>query len=115
MNINKAQKIINRYWLEYCEVFPRLVKFDCPIVKFNNRFTSTAGRADLDDNILQLCPKYFEKYLDRIVCEIIPHEIAHFIDFHFNKPHFYHGKTWKLIMIKINQAPNMYHNMHLKK
>lgn len=116
MKITNAtlQQLAQNLWDEYCEVFPKLVKFDCPKVTLNGRLSKCAGRNTCETNAIELGTKFFAKHSDNMLNVILPHEIAHQIDWNLNgwydrKPH--HGKQWVEIMVKIGQEPNPYHSM----
>lgn len=118
MKTQDLQKLTDKLWDDYSETFPRLVRFNPPIIKINNRFTKTAGCNRTEDNIIELAGKFLAQFPDNMLRVILPHEIAHQIDFDLNgwydrKPH--HGKEWIEIMVKIGQKPNPYHSMILKK
>ena len=103
-------------WDSYCEIFPALVKFDPPKIVINNRFTKTAGCNHTESNIIEMGGKFILAHYDTMIRVILPHEIAHQIDFDINgwydrKPH--HGKQWQSIMLAIGQEPNPYHSMVL--
>ena len=103
-------------WDTYCESFPALVKFDCPKIIINNRYTKCAGCNVSSDNIVQLGGKFLVKFPDNMIEVILPHELAHQIDYNLNgwydrKPH--HGKAWITIMNTIGQNPEPYHTMVL--
>ena len=110
------QQLALNLWDDYCEIFPKLTKFDCPKVIINNRLKSCAGRNFTEDNLIDLAGKFLTAYPENMLRVILPHELAHQIDYDLNgwynrKPH--HGKDWITIMVKIGQAPNPYHNMKL--
>lgn len=112
----EMQTLANSLWAEYCEIFPKLVKFDCPTIKLNGRFTKTAGCNYSEENRIDLASKFLAKFRENMFKVILPHEIAHQIDFNLNvvkKGQNYHGKNWQIIMIKIGQKPNTYHSMVL--
>lgn len=101
-------------WGEYCEIFPKLVKFDCPKITLNGRLSRCAGRNHCAENHIELGTKFFKNHEKNMLEVILPHEMAHQIDFNLNswydrKPH--HGKDWILIMEKIGQKPDAYHTM----
>ena len=115
-NAKSLQILTDKLWDEYCEIFPRLVRFDSPKIIINNRYTKCAGCNMSDDNIIQMGGKFLKQYETNMIQVILPHEIAHQIDFNLNgwydrKPH--HGKMWIEIMNKIGQIPNPYHSMVL--
>ena len=101
-------------WAEYCEIFPALVKFDCPKIVLNGRLTKCAGKNFTEDSIIHLGTKFFVKYSKNMLTVILPHEMAHQIDYNLNgwyahKKH--HGTPWIAVMVKIGQNPNPYHSM----
>ena len=115
----QLQKLAETLWENYCEVYPRMVRFDVPTIEFNNRFTSTAGICIVADNKIQLGSKFFAAGFERQMCNVIlPHELAHQIDYNLNgwpKGNRWHGKTWIEIMIRTGQKPDTYHTMNIKK
>lgn len=116
MTQNELQTIAETLWAEYCEVFPKLVKFDCPKMTINNRFTKTAGCNYTDENEIHLAGKFLAKFEQNMLNVILPHELAHQIDFNLNGWHkgkLHHGKTWIVIMAKLGQNPDPYHRMVL--
>ena len=116
MKLETLQHLTNDLWDIYCEIYPKLVRYNPPIIKINNRFSKTAGCNRTEDNIIELAGKFLTKFPNNMLNVILPHEIAHQIDFDLNgwynrKPH--HGADWIEIMIAINQKPNPYHSMVL--
>lgn len=117
-NVIQLQKLTDKLWDDYCEIFPRLVRFDSPKIVINNRFTKCAGCNRTEINQIDLAGKFLAQFPDNMTRIILPHEIAHQIDFNLNgwydrKPH--HGKLWTEIMVRIGQKPNPYHSMVLAK
>jgi predicted SprT family Zn-dependent metalloprotease len=115
-NQKTIQLLADRYWLMYCESFPSLVKFDTPRIVLNGRYTKCAGCNNSDENVVQLATKFIAKFETNMLDVILPHELAHQIDYNLNgwytrKPH--HGKSWIEIMVKIDQKPEPYHTMVL--
>ena len=116
MTHKDIQRLAESLWLEYCEIFPGLVKFDCPKIVINNRFTKCAGVNRSEMNQVDLAGKFLAKYKGRILTETLPHELGHQIDFNLNgwyarKPH--HGKEWHIIMTKIGVPYSVYPSMAL--
>lgn len=65
---------------------------------------------------LNLSGKFLAKFEKNMINVILPHELAHQIDYdvfgwYARKPH--HGKCWIEIMVKIGQKPEPYHTMVL--
>ena len=110
------QALAETKWAEYCEIFPALVKFDCPKIIINNRFTKTGGINRSAENIVELAGKYFLNNTDSMLRITLPHELAHQIDYNLNgwyprKKH--HGAGWDEIMVLIGLNPDPYHYMVL--
>ena len=111
------QKLANKLWDEYCEIFPKLVKFDCPRIRLCNRLTKTAGYWYYDTKEVTLSTKFIAQFTHNMQTVILPHELAHAIDDYINGIYpgkWHHGKQWKQIMLSIGQTPLMYHSMELK-
>lgn len=110
------QKLCNTYWLRYCKVFPELLKFPAPTIHINNRLSKTAGYCWMEKNTIEFSSKYLAKFPDNMKFVILPHEMAHQIDYNLNgwypRKH-YHGKPWIVIMTKIGQPAEPYHTMEL--
>jgi predicted SprT family Zn-dependent metalloprotease len=102
-------------WAEYCEIFPKLVKFDCPKIVLNNRLTSTGGRCFSWLNKVDLATKFFVNNQDAMLRITLPHELAHQIDRNLNGDcmNRHHRQSWKEIMIKIGLPPDRCHFMKL--
>lgn len=115
MKQETLQSIAESLWLEYCEIFPKLVKFDCPKIVLNNRLSATAGRCFSWKNEIDLASKFFIKHKAEMLRVILPHELAHQIDVNlygaYNRD--YHRQSWKTIMVKIGLPPDRCHNMKL--
>ena len=110
------QKLAEKLWAEYAETFPRLVKFDCPKIIINNRFTSTGGVNDSYDNRVELAGKFFANNKKAMLEVTLPHELAHQIDFNLNgwyNRRKHHNSKWCEIMVLIGQIPDPYHYMKL--
>lgn len=115
---NEMQEKVNFftevYWTQFCEIFPKLVKFDPPTVKLCGRLTVTAGKAYQPDNRIHLGSKFLAKYEDMMLLQILPHEIAHIVDFVLNGPsekYCGHGKKWVEIMVQFGIPADKYHLM----
>ena len=109
--LNRQAQII---WETYCEIYPRLVKFDCPQIKLNGRFTKTAGNCEVENNIINIGYKFFPKFHNEMFSVILPHEIAHQIDYNLNGlPKRWHGKSWQDIMLAYGLPADPYHQMEI--
>ena len=116
MNTKTLQTLTEKLWGDYCEVFPKLVRFDPPKIILNNRLTVTVGYNWSQKNTVDLAAKFFVNNKQNMLNVILPHELAHQIDFNLNgwrenKKH--HGREWQIIMVELNQIPDPYHTMKL--
>jgi predicted SprT family Zn-dependent metalloprotease len=103
-------------WARFVTLFPELVRFKAPTVKVNYRLSSTAGRNTSEENTYDLAGKFFAKHADEMLRVILPHEIAHQIDFNLNgwyKGKKHHGAKWCAIMEAYGLPPEPYHSMQL--
>ena len=98
-------------WAEYCEIFPALVKFDCPNIVLNARLRTTAGRCFLAENKIDMAICFLtEKNKHTMISTILQHEMAQEIDYNLFADEG-HGPAWKMTMVKIGQDPKRCHNM----
>jgi len=117
--LQAAQTIwLNRYagelWIKYTKTFSGLSKFECPTIILNNRFTKTAGCNYQPLNKIELASKFFIKNQAEMLTIILPHEIAHQIDFNLygaSEKRCGHGETWNNIMVQIGLPANKYHSL----
>jgi predicted SprT family Zn-dependent metalloprotease len=109
----KLQALAETLWAEYCEIFPKLVKFDCPKIEYNGRLSSTAGRCFAWQNRIEMANKLMVRNSTEMLAVILPHEIAHQIDWNLNgdTENKWHRESWKIIMIKIGQPPLRCHDL----
>ena len=104
-------------WREFCRIYPQLQKFKMPQIKLNGRFTKTAANCEVEHNIINIGTKFLIQHNQRIMQEIIPHEIAHQVDFNLNglpKGNRWHGANWQVIMQDYGLEPKPYHNMEVQ-
>ena len=114
--LQQCQARAARVWAEYCRIYPQLLKYTQPEIVLNARFSKTAGNCEVEHNIINLGLKFFAKHYDRMMFEIIPHEIAHQIDYNLHglpPNNRWHGKTWQNIMIRYGLEPKPYHDMEI--
>lgn len=116
METQTIQNYAEKLWDSYIELFPKLAKFDCPKIVLCNRLTRTAGKNYQPNNKIHLGNKFFIKHKKEMLTVILPHELAHQIDwnlFGFSEKNCGHGKKWQEIMLKLGLPPNKYHSMEL--
>ena len=115
------QNQANLIWDNLCEMYPRLTRYNPPIIKLNGRLYRTAGRCMQEDNIIELGTKFFEhsiEYRDIMTEVILPHEIIHQVDYNLfglSEAKCGHGHNWKLIMSKYGLEPDPYHSMEISR
>ena len=103
-------------WDAFCEIYPQLVKFDPPVIVLNGRFTRTAGCCEVEKNRIEIGTKFFPKFENEMISVILPHEVAHQVDFNLYglpKNNRWHGKTWQKIMVNYGLEPNPYHTLEI--
>ena len=119
--IQQAQTVwLNRYtrelWAKYTKAFPGLAKFKAPEIVLNNRLSRTAGRCWQATNKIDLAAKFFAKNQSEMLTIILPHELAHQIDFNLHgesEKKCGHGKKWCEIMVQLGLPPAKYHSLEL--
>lgn len=100
----------NSVWDKFIKLFPRLVTFKIPNIKFNNRFSSTAGMCYYELNEIQISRKLFEIDCAEILNQTVPHEYAHQVSWNLYKAPG-HCATWKDIMRAYGLEPNRCHTI----
>jgi len=102
-------------WVSYKRIFPEL-KGNCPKIILSNRLTKSAGYNLSEDNTVTLANKYFKNNHDNMVNVILPHELAHQIDYNLHgwkKGRKHHNSNWESIMMLIGLDHDPYHTMTL--
>jgi len=81
-----------------------------PELYFNNRLRTTAGRAHINGNIVELATKLVPEFPQEYIKVIIPHELAHIVAYRvFGEEN--HGLPWKQIMANMGLSTSPYHNL----
>ena len=114
--MTKINKKADSVWLEFCEIYPRLIRLDRPRIVANNRFIRTAANCEVENNVINFGMKFMPKHELEMLNVILPHEIAHQIDFILHglpKNNRWHGRTWQEIMLKYGLEPKPYHSMEI--
>ena len=113
MNREQAQLFIqyahDRAWSTLREMYGAKVGKK-PIIELNTRLRTTAGRAHLLDNKIDICYKLLIEFPRHFAEDTIPHECAHFVAHRvFGEEN--HGKPWKAIMAALGLPTTPYHNL----
>ena len=113
MNREQAQAFIqaahDRAWTKLRSLYGAKVGKK-PIIVLNTRLRTTAGRAFLLDNKIDICYKLLIEFPAHFAKDTIPHECAHFVAHRvFGEEN--HGKPWKAIMAALGLPTTPYHNM----
>jgi predicted SprT family Zn-dependent metalloprotease len=111
------QAIADTIWQDSIKLFPKLKKFTCPTIIINNRLKKTIAYNRSETNEIHLARVYLNKYYDRMVTEILCHELAHEIDWLLNgwaEGDKHHRKSWQNILVKMGYPANrLQENMSL--
>jgi SprT protein len=78
-------------------------------VEFNNRLTSTAGRAFYESGRIELSRKLYEANVQGFFADTIPHEYSHIVAWVVYGERG-HGAMWKLVMYKLGYVPQRCHS-----
>lgn len=84
-----------------------------PTIKMNARLTSTAGRAWLEDNYIDLSCYLMERYPAEFRDDTIPHELCHHIAYRLYSDKG-HGPAWKNTMRVMGLKDERLHKMVTK-
>lgn len=117
----KLQKALDartdRVWVILCEMYPKLVRFNPPVIRTNYRLWRTAGRCFQAENRIDLGAKFLlhsDAYCRTMFSVILPHEIIHQADFNLygeSEKICGHGAKWSEIMLQYGLPDNVYHSM----
>lgn len=107
-----------KLWEDYCEIFPKLIRYNPPKIILNNRLTRTAGRCFQSENFIDLGAKFFFKPENKtpMLRVILVHEIAHQIDWNLygeSEKKCGHGKKWCEIMVQLGLPADKYHTLSI--
>ena len=103
-------------WSEFCESYPRLVRFNPPKIVLCNRLYRTAGKSYQTENRIHLANKFFVNNNATMFAVILPHELAHQADYNLfgdSEKNCGHGQKWCEIMVNYGLPANKYHSMKL--
>lgn len=111
----KAWQAIDSAWNRACWKLPMLQVEVKPYAKLNGRLKTTAGRAWLEYNFIDLSTELFLQHQEAFCAIIIPHEVAHIVAYRlYNDPG--HGTAWKKIMREVYGLPaDVYHSLRNEK
>lgn len=111
-----AQAYLMFTWFKFIDIYPDLKRFLMPKIVLNKRLTKTGARCFYDLNKIDLSYKLFEQNMNYYRDQLIPHEVAHQIDYNYNghTKGSHHGTEWKRIMIAYGIEPLLYHPLEIK-
>ena len=102
-------------WQEFCEIYPRMVRFNPPKIVLCNRLTRTLGKCYYWENRIHLANKVLVKNVDVYMTDILPHEIAHQVSYNIygeeKQGRKCHGLEWREIMFSYGIFPNVTYKM----
>jgi predicted SprT family Zn-dependent metalloprotease len=108
-------------WDSLCEMYPKLCKFNPPVIRLCGRLWRTAGMCHQEDRIVQIGYKFFlhsAEYRKQMFSQILPHEIIHQADFDLfgeSEKICGHGENWQKIMLEYGLKPDFYHTMEISR
>ena len=99
-------------WLRLRKVYPQLNGIPRPLIKYNKRLKTTAGRAFYDSNpvYIDLSVDLLWEHTEEMINQTLPHELAHIAAFIVFKDAG-HGAGWKRVMVALNIPVNRCHTM----
>lgn len=117
MDIKTLSQKTDVIWQEFCEIYPKLVRFDPPKMVLCNRLTRTIGKNYYWENRIHLANKFFNRNEKFMLAEILPHELAHQIHFNLygqdSVTQDCHGKEWAEIMLSYGLFPHITYNISI--
>lgn len=114
--MDKLEDFANRagaYWWRQARAIWGDRVGEYPPIIINNRLTSTAGRAFLEEGKIDLSRYLMERNMLTFRDEIIPHEIAHIIAWRIYRDKG-HGRHWKHVAFALYGKNDTYHSMVTK-
>ena len=112
-----VKTICRRQWHKFVLLYPELQHFEMPEIVLNGRLKTTAGRCYQTLNRIEFGTGFWlhsTEYTVIMSHEIVPHELAHQVDFNLygeSEKKCGHGKTWNQIMLNYGLAPKRFHRM----
>ena len=103
-------------WRRFNRLYPELYRFEMPKIEFNGRYTVTAGVNFPKLNIIELGYKFYARNMPNMLTVILPHEIAHQVDYNLHgkcEVKHGHGKNWRAIMLAYGLDPERFHDMRV--
>ncbi len=97
-----------RTWGVLARIYTRIGAI--PKVVINKRLKTTAGWCYHERRIVELSAELMEHNLSEFGRVIIPHELAHQVDWDVYQRSG-HGPTWKGIMVRMGLPPDRCHNL----
>jgi len=123
MDRKKLSNLLNNQtliiWDNLCELYPRLTRYNPPIIEINGRLWRNAGMCHQEDNVVELGYKFFlysNQYQKQMFEIILPHEIIHQADYNLfglSEAKCGHGTKWSEIMINFGLPADKYHSMEI--
>lgn len=103
-----ATDIADITWTKFRRAYPAL-RAHRPKIVYNKRLKTTAGRAWLTKNYIDLSNDLVYEHGEKILMWVIPHELGHFVANEIFG-HDGHGPEFKRVMTSIGADPSTYHS-----
>ena len=99
-----------KIWRRMGEKFPECLAHNPPRIRLDGRYRKVLGFCDSENNTITLALYFFAKNHDTMLREVLPHEIAHQVDYHITGWTEYdidegHGPNWQKIMLEYGLEP----------
>lgn len=109
MDIAAIQNLSDNIWEAFRTLFPAIG--DPPRVTLSYRLKATLGYCQQEHRVITLRADMFEVNTRYMLLTILPHELAHQVDYDLYgicEDKGGHGETWEKIMLKYGLEPKRY-------
>ena len=110
-----AARSVSIAWDKLVSVYGRKALGDKPRIVINRRLKSTAGRAWLQDGVIDISERLMLDFPREVIMQTIPHEVAHIAALRVRgyglKRGESHGAPWVEMMRALGLNPAIYHTM----
>lgn len=106
-----SQQRLTDVWDFSIKAWPKLSAFSMPKLTINNRMKVNAAWCRTEGNHIELASCYLLTYPGYMIKQIIPHELAHQIDYNLNgwfKGKHHHNAYWCGYMGRFGLPPDAY-------
>ncbi len=124
--LKEINEITRKVWARFVKIYPALAAHKCPLAVFDNRLVKTAAICEPDNKRVRVSFKLYRANKQEYINQLIPHELAHEIDYRLFIEPFLNGKpeptddeakktwhagNWAKIMIAYGIEPKATHEL----